>query len=152
MEVSKVKILMAEDSEDDVILFRRALKRVGFENAQFVQDGQEVVEYLQGVGKYADRVAFPFPTWLVLDLKMPRMNGFEVLQWLRKNPACGVIPIIIFSSSALPEDVIRVYAMGGNSYFTKPSQYDKLVVLLELLIKYWCQAEVPNLPRDHRCP
>src|ERR1041385_2145111 len=93
-------ILVIEDNEDDVFLLKRALAGEGINNpVQVVNDGLEAINYLEGKGKYHDRIQFPFPSVIFSDLKMPRMNGFDVLQWLRTHPDCSVIPIIILSTS-----------------------------------------------------
>src|SRR5438874_9323054 len=103
-------ILFADDDENDRLLMRRALKGAGVSvEARDVHDGEEVIRYLQGEEPYADRGKFPFPDLLVLDLKMPRMNGLEVLGWLQQHPACSTLPVVMVSGSGLEEDVTEAH-------------------------------------------
>src|SRR5688572_27052731 len=96
----ELTILIAEDTENDAELVRIALRSIEVKNpVEIVPDGQAVIDYLCAKGKYRDRAAFPFPSVLFLDLKMPRLNGFEVLGWLRDHPECSIIPVIVLSSS-----------------------------------------------------
>ncbi len=138
----KVIILIAEDDPNDVFLFRRALAQLGFE-AHFVSNGTEVIDYISGAGPYSDRQEHPFPNALILDLKMPRMNGFEVLDWLRQNNSLAIIPTLVFSSSAAQEDIKRAYQFGANTYFVKPISLTELVDLFRKIVNYWCAAEIP---------
>src|SRR5258708_6317532 len=109
------------------MLLRLALNRCGIKNpVQIVTDGQEAIEYLQGAGKYHDRSQYPFPSVIFTDLKMPRVGGFEILEWLRAHPECSVIPVIILSASRLEADVQRAYQLGGNAYLVKPSKLEDL--------------------------
>ena len=133
---------MAEDDENDIFLFRRAFSHMGFE-ARFVRNGIEVLDYIRGMGPYANRQEYPFPNTLILDLKMPRMSGFEVLDWLRQNDSLAIIPTIVFSSSNERGDVRRAYQLGANTYFVKPSSFDDLVKLFQKISDYWNTAEIP---------
>jgi CheY-like chemotaxis protein len=101
-----LQMLIAEDNEDDAFILTHALKSAGLPDPIFIcRDGQEVIDYLSGNGLFADRAKYPFPGMLVLDIKMPRLTGLEVLHWVRAHPGCGVIPTIILSSSAHTKDV-----------------------------------------------
>ena len=102
-----------------------------------MRDGQEAIHYLMGEGKYSDRNEYPFPTILLTDLKMPKRNGLEVLQWIKEHENCRVIPTIIFSASAQFQDVEKAYALGANSYVQKPSTFEELTILLASLLDYW---------------
>jgi CheY-like chemotaxis protein len=146
-----VTILIAEDSEDDRFMYARALEKIGFKNVKFTVDGEDAIAYLKAEGKYANRNEYPFPDWLIVDLKMPRKGGFEVIQWVRSHPECGVIPTIIMTSSIIPADVKRAYEIGVNTFFSKPHSQSELVSLFEQMLKYWCRAEVPAAPPERKC-
>jgi CheY-like chemotaxis protein len=148
---SQVVILMAEDSEDDRFMYGRALEKIGFKHVRFVHDGEEAIAYLRGEGKYGDRAAFPFPSWLILDLKMPRKGGFEVMEWIKSHPDCSVIPTMIMSSSMIPADVRRAYLLGVNTFFSKPHSQAELIALFKSILDYWCKAEQPAPPPTAKC-
>lgn len=139
-------ILIIEDDPNDVILLERALSRENINNPiQVVRDGQEAINYLQGEGKYSDRVQFPFPSVIFTDLKMPRLSGFDVLEWLRRHPECSVIPIIILTASKLDEDIKKAYQMGANAYLVKPSQIGELQEMVKTAYNFWAWCEKPRL-------
>src|SRR3954469_868224 len=142
-------ILIAEDNPDDVLLLKHALKRTGIGSAIHVcRDGEEAKEYLQGAGDYADREKYPFPQLLMTDIKMPRCSGLELLEWMSEHATCSVMPVIILSASALPEDVARAYSLGVSTFFQKPSSLDDLVELLKTVQLYWKKAVFPQLPKN----
>jgi len=131
-------MLIAEDLESEVILLKVAFAKAAVRvPLNFVNDGQEAVEYLEGSGDYADRLAHPFPKILLLDLKMPRLNGFEVLKWVRTRPRLKRLAIVIFSTSAQESDVNRAYDLGVNSYVVKPLSLTQLGELGKVLEEYW---------------
>jgi len=144
MKTDQLPILIGDDSELDVTLFERVFSRLGF-RTESARDGAEVVAYLNGSGQFADRILHPFPQALILDLKMPRMNGFDVLSWMRENPFQAVTPTIVFSTSNEPSDIKRAYQLGANTYFRKPIGYDELTSLLGKLVDYWNIAERPSI-------
>jgi CheY-like chemotaxis protein len=148
----KIVVLLAEDDDNDVLLFSRAIKSSGLAcDVKSVSDGQQAIDYLQRNPPFADKQAFPFPRFLILDLKMPRKSGFEVLEWLQEHPECKVIPTIVFSSSKIADDVKRAYQLGANSYFTKPNDYEELKSVFQLMLKYWEKANVPPIPARQSC-
>src|SRR5690349_9311232 len=117
-------LLIAEDDDNDFLFLERALMLEKFEaNIRRVCDGDEAIEYLCGENHFADRDAHPMPNLIVLDLKMPRKNGFEVLAWLRKQSELGTLPVVVFSSSEEPGDVENAYNLGATGYLVKPSSY-----------------------------
>ncbi|MFN7138665.1 MAG: response regulator [Limisphaerales bacterium] len=120
-------VLLAEDDSNDVFLLKRALKAAGVTNPVFVvRDGQEALDYLQGTGNFSDRSRFPVPGVIFLDIKMPRKNGFEVLQWIREASSIKSAAVVITSSSQLPADIERGQALGANFYLPKPIRPDSL--------------------------
>ena len=141
MEADEV-VLVAEDNPDDALLLRRALERAGIKaRVRFMQDGDEMLLYLQGLGAYANRAANPPPSLIILDLKMPRKSGLEVLEWLSNHKECAVVPTVVMSSSNLLEDVQTAYALGANTYFVKPTTFEELVETMKMLKDYWHRAQ-----------
>jgi CheY-like chemotaxis protein len=134
-------ILVAEDDTTDAYFFQRAFRRAGIPvMLHFVRDGQEVIDYLQGEGQFADRAAHPRPQLVLLDLRMPRVNGFEVLEWIRQQPRFNDLQVVIFSSSGEPKDVNRAYGLGANSYLVKPHSMDELTALVGRFKKFWLEG------------
>lgn len=134
-------VLVAEDNPDDALLLRRALDKDGIiARVKIVADGEEMLLYLQGLGAYANRSASPLPSLIILDLKMPRMSGLEVLQWINENPDVAVVPTIVLSASNLEKDVRAAYNLGANTYFVKPTTFEELVETMRTVEKYWKKA------------
>jgi CheY-like chemotaxis protein len=134
-------ILVAEDDPTDAYFFERAFKRAGIPvTLHFVRDGQEAVDYLQGEGQFTDRARHPLPQLVLLDLKMPRLDGFDVLEWVRKQPGLSGVLIVIFSSSDEPKDMNRAYGLGATSYLVKPHSMGELTALVGQFKKYWLGA------------
>ena len=134
-------ILVAEDDSTDAYFFERAFRRAGLPVAlHFVRDGQEVIDYLQGVGSFADRTAHPMPQLVLLDLKMPRLNGFDVLEWVRQQPGFSNLQVVIFSSSDEAKDINRAYGLGANWYLVKPHSMDELTALVGRFKKFWLEG------------
>ena len=152
MKLQDLTVLLADDQEDDVLLLKRAIsKAVGDCRIQVVDNGDEAINYLKGKGQYGDRKNFPFPNVMILDLKMPRVGGLEVLEWLDQHPHCSVIPTVVFTSSAQPQDIKRAYELGTNAYFTKPLTFDDSVSVMAAIFNYWCLAHVPEPPPQNIC-
>jgi CheY-like chemotaxis protein len=131
-------ILLAEDNDDDVFFIERAWKNVQIQNPlKVVRNGQEAVDYLSGVGRFANRDEFPLPSILLLDLKMPFRNGHEVLEWIRtKSQVKGCI-VIVLTSSAETVDVQLAYTLGANSYLVKPPAGPELIEMIRAFKAYW---------------
>jgi CheY-like chemotaxis protein len=124
-------ILLAEDNEDDVFLMRRAFAQSGLPNpVQVVRNGQEAIGYLNGQDPYADRRKHPWPCLLLLDLKMPVVDGFEVLAWLQKRRRPKNLLVVILTSSSLSADVLRGLELGADAYLTKPREFETLVGMI----------------------
>ena len=133
-------LLVVEDNAHDVFLLKRAFIKAGINvPMHIVNDGQEAVDYLTGQEPYANRKEYPLPTLLLLDLKMPRLSGFDVIRWVREHKGLRRLPILVLSSSGLGKDVNRAYDLGANSYLLKPSRFEDLEVLAEDVERYWCQ-------------
>ncbi len=134
MSTQKPTILLVEDNEEDAFLLRRALRMEKIDVAlQVAEDGQEAIEYLDGVGKYADRTQHPFPNLVLLDLKLPYVHGFEVLAWAATQPACKDLRFIILTSSGEERDRDKAEQFGIKSYFTKPPTKDLTVAVAKAL-------------------
>lgn len=144
MQSNPPTLLMVEDDPNDVILFRRAMTKSGvLTPVQVVCDGEAAVSYLAGEGVYSQRAKYPFPTLLLLDLKLPRKSGLEVLAWLRKQPGISCLTTVILTSSQESTDISRAYELGANSYLVKPVEFDSLLNLVNLLSAYWCGLNHP---------
>jgi len=147
-----MKILLAEDNADDVALVQHAFKRAGAKShLTAVTDGLEVLEYLKGEGAFANREAYPFPDILLLDLNMPRKNGFEVLAWVRQDLRCTRLMVHVLTASPRDADVEQAYGLGANSYVVKPSRLDELVVLADTLQKWHSFVRLAKPPAEIRC-
>lgn len=135
-------MLAAEDEETDALLLQMALSKSGFGSRLFiVQDGKEAIDYLDGQGRYADRDAFPLPQLVLLDLKMPRMTGFDVLQWLSEQPQFDSLPRVVFSSSSYESDISRARQLRASDYQVKPHTLAEMVrVLHDLQVRWLPQA------------
>lgn len=137
-------ILLAEDNRDDAFLMQRAFKAHGLMRPPHIVDnGADAIAYLAGEGAFADRVAHPMPTITILDLKMPRVDGFGVLEWLRDHPDFRVIPTMVWSASADPRDVKHAYCLGANAYLVKPTDFGEFKEMLGELLKFWDRCEKP---------
>ena len=131
-------ILLVEDNEDDALLIQRAFRRIGSVHPmQRLSDGEQALAYLAGDGAYSDREAHPLPALVLLDLKLPRRSGFEVLEWLRGQPGLRRLPVVVLTSSRESRDVDRAADLGANSYLVKPVHFDALQELIRALGLYW---------------
>jgi CheY-like chemotaxis protein len=136
-------ILLVEDSPDDVLLVRRAFQKAGIENPIVaVENGDDALAYLDGTGLYADRQKYPLPTLMLLDLKLPRRSGLEVLAWVRRHSGIKRLPVIVLTSSRDEDDINRAYDLGANSYLVKPVAFDDLLRLVRSLEGYWLSLNV----------
>ena len=131
-------ILLVDDSEDDRILLRRAFNKVGVMNpVHEAASGREALQYLEGVGPFQDRATYPFPGILMLDLKMPTVDGFQVLQWIRDKLVTAPFLIIVLSRLDEIRNINRAYALGANSFLTKPGEEAELQSLIRAFHDYW---------------
>jgi CheY-like chemotaxis protein len=138
-------ILVAEDTETDFYLLERSFREYNpaLELTR-VCDGVEAIEYLAGQNHFSNRAAFPFPHLLLLDVQMPKKDGFAVLQWIRHQQFLRGLPVVMFSSSGQRQDVRRAYDLGATSYIVKP-MFAQYATLVRTLAEYWLGLnEVPN--------
>jgi CheY-like chemotaxis protein len=138
-------ILIVEDESHDVEFLIRAFQRSGLKNPiQSVSNGEEAIAYLSGRGKYADRVAFPFPRIVITDLKMPQMGGLELLRWMHTNARCRIVPTIVFTSSTSQADVDTAFEYGASGFMVKPVAFDELETMVQTIVNYWRLSLVPK--------
>lgn len=144
------KVLIAEDDPGDVFLLQRAFNAAQVPaSLHFVRDGQEAIDYLEGESGFGDREAYPLPDLMLLDLKMPRLNGFDVLSWLRQQPGLKRLLVTILTSSDQPQDINRAYDLGANSYLLKPHSSNQLSELVKRVEKYWFESnQRPAIAQD----
>jgi CheY-like chemotaxis protein len=135
----RLTVLLAEDDPNDVLLTQIAFEKARLANPlQVVRDGEEAIAYLKGARPFADRARFPLPILMLLDLKMPKLNGFQVLQWLRRQPGVlGRLPVAIMTSSDHDPDAARAFQLGADSYLQKPPDAEALLALVKRLHAYW---------------
>ena len=138
-------ILLAEDFDDDVAHLQMVFKKVGVANpVVIVHDGDEVVDYLEGKGAFTDRVRYPLPGILLLDLNMPRMGGFEVLEWLQGHPNSKEILVVVLTGNAGVWDMNRAYALGAHSFLVKPCHPEDLINLRKTFPEHWVEFTPTN--------
>lgn len=137
-------ILLVEDSVDDAMLIERAVRKANFTvPIHRVEDGEAACDYLAGHGVYADRIRHPLPSLILLDVKLPKRSGFEVLRWVRGVPALASLIIVMLTSSKEPRDIEAAYAHGANSYLVKPIAPVEMQDLIRALGVYWLNCNEP---------
>ncbi len=146
--MTKPVILIVEDDPNDVLLLQRAFKKANIVvPLQTVGHGDDAVAYLAGDGQYADREQYPAPILVLLDLKLPRRSGLEVLEWIRAQSGLRRLPVVVLTSSKEADDINKAYDLGANSYLVKPVGFDSLLALVKSLQMYWLtlnqQPEIP---------
>ena len=131
-------VLHVDDDENDLYLMKFAWEQAGFSQRLVgVHSGTEALAYLQRRGRFADDLRFPFPSLVLLDLRMPRMNGLEVLEWIRSQPLLHSLVVIALTASAYPDDIARAGQLGANAYVQKPATHDELVEFVHALEAFW---------------
>jgi len=140
-----IVILMADDDADDRLLAKDALAECQVPNAlHFVENGEDLLDYLRHQGKYASLVDTPRPGLILLDLNMPRKDGREALQEIKADPDLRTIPVVVLTTSKADTDISRLYGLGANSFITKPVSYEALIKVMNDLVHYWFQlVELP---------
>lgn len=138
MQLTDFTILMVEDDPNDILLTQRAFMQASLVNPlRIVRDGQEAIQYLGGRDAYADRSKYPLPSLILLDLKLPKKSGLEVLEFLRAQPSLKQTPVIVLTSSQESSDIQRAYTLGANSYLLKPVGFDGLLEMVKAIGMYW---------------
>lgn len=146
MTTKEWKILLVDDSEDDVFITLEAFHEANIANpVQVARDGQEALDFLKGSPQYKNAAN---PLLILLDINMPRKNGFEVLQAIKSDRELRHIPVIMLTTSTREEDVVRSYSGGACSYMSKPSSFDELTCMAKHLSKYWSHVRVPGQCHD----
>ena len=137
-------ILLVEDDPDDVALIERAFRRANLANpVKVARDGEEAVEYLSGAGPHADRTSSPLPVLILLDLKVPRRTGHEVLEWMQAQDGLRRIPVAVLTSSQERRDVDKAYDLGANAYLVKPVDFEELLRMVKSLHLFWLMLNEP---------
>jgi two-component system response regulator len=149
--MNPLKILAAEDNVDDVFILREALRKAGISyRVEDVGDGAAVLAYLSGEGAYSDRNRYPFPDVLLLDLNMPRLDGFEVLECVRQDPRFKRLIVYVLTASSRDADVQRAYDLGANGYLLKPVRMDETVALIAALHQWHQFIRLPMQPKTQK--
>jgi CheY-like chemotaxis protein len=140
----QLKILVVEDSPQDAHLIKTALEHAGVRaSLHIVEDGVEAVRFLRAEGKYHDRRTHPFPNFIISDVKMPQMDGFQFLRWVRSHSEASQVPIILFSSGGNEAEAGQAYRLGANAYLIKPQTLDELTELLRATCDFWSRCTKP---------
>lgn len=137
-------ILLVEDSDDDVILIQRALRKGGIHAPiRLARDGEEAIDFFSLAAQGRHHASHPLPTVVLLDLKLPKKNGFEVLEWIKGHAQFASLPVVVFTSSVQERDLKQAYALGANSYLKKPATMTETTDLLKIVGAYWLDSNVP---------
>ena len=138
MNPGNTRVLLVEDEPNDVLFAERAFRRLGLsETLSVAKDGQEAIDYLLGHGEYQNRARFPLPTLILLDLKLPRKSGFEVLSEMRLHPELSPVAVIVLTSSQEPADMTKAKELGARAYRVKPTGFDALVRMIQEILESW---------------
>ena len=142
-------ILVVEDSDDHVLLLRLAFEKAGILNpVQVVSSGEDAVAYLAGTVRYSDWKEFPLPSMVLLDLKLPGLDGLDVLRWIRQQPGLKGLRVAMLTSSDLGQEINTAYELGVNVFLTKPVDLEKLVEMLKVFRAHWLEfAQAPQVSR-----
>lgn len=153
MKLTDFIMLLVEDDPNDILLIQRAFAKACLVNPlKVVRDGEQAINYLSGTGDFADRGRYPLPSLILLDLKLPRKSGLEVLEWLRQQPMLKQTPVIVLTSSKESSDVSRAYDLGANSYLIKPVGFEGLLELVKSIGMYWMILNKTAEPTGDQSP
>jgi CheY-like chemotaxis protein len=143
-------ILLVEDRDDDIALVRRAFVQAGLKNPIFVVgDGEEAQAYLEGMGRYRGRDEFPLPDLILLDLKMPGTDGFQLLEWIREHEAFKALRIVVLTASQDTCEINKAYELGANSFLVKPSEFEDYTSMMRTLGSFWMDlSPAPSVQRS----
>ena len=150
LEIEPEVILVAEDNDDHVVLLLRSFRKAALINpVVVVKNGVEVLEYLRGDGKFSNRAEYPLPTLLLLDLRMPMMDGFEVLYWIRQHPTLRTLRIVMLTTSEDLRDINKAYQLGANAFLVKPTDLEHFVKLTDAIRGHWLWlSKAPTIERS----
>lgn len=139
-------ILQVEDDPNDVFFLHHAMRSAGVENPiQVATDGKQAIDYLQGIGKFADRNQYPLPGLILLDLKLPYVMGLDVLKWIRQQSGLSLV-VVLLTASSEEADIATAYRLGANGFLVKPSEATKLEDMARAIKHFWLTHNM--LPRD----
>lgn len=145
--MSQKTVLYVEDEENDVLLLQLGFQKAGLAHAlNTVDDGQKAVEYLSGLGVYADRQQYPLPSLVLLDLNLPCLSGMKVLEWIREQPQYAALPVVMYTSSDHPNDMANARQLGATEYVLKPSRISKIAEIAQRLTQQWLEAAPEATP------
>jgi len=140
-------VLLVEDNEEDIVLLRRAFRNADVANRVVeVRDGQAAIQYLSGDADYADRARYPIPFLILLDLRLPKLSGFEVLAWIRDQPELAGLIIVVLTGSEQVLDITKAHDLGANSYLVKPGDFNELVEMVKGIKGHWLLVDRPDEP------
>lgn len=149
MSTRRYDILLVEDDENDVFLIQRAFRRLDLPHTlQVVEDGEAAIAYLDGQAPYNDPERYPLPTLILLDLKLPRRSGLEVLAWIRQQQELRRLLVVVLTSSRETPDINRAYDLGANSYLVKPIDFKAFLAMVGTLEAYWLMLNEKPLVRS----
>jgi len=149
VKAQKFTVLVVDDSEDDRFFIERSLHQLKPDYRIIgLASGNEAIAYIRGDGQYADREMFQFPSYVITDLKMPDGDGFELLDFIKQNPALSIIPVVMLSASQDTDDIRQAYLLGASCYFAKPSAPQEMSDLIKRIHDYWSACEVPAVDQD----
>ena len=140
-------IMLVDDDDNDILLMRHAFASADLQNPlAILRDGEEAIHYLEGAGQFCDRSRHPIPCMILVDFKMPKVDGIELTQWIRRNPLFKKLIVIMISSSGLHADIEGAYEAGVNCYLTKPHDLDDRIALIRSLKSWWLdRVEFPSV-------
>jgi CheY-like chemotaxis protein len=149
MKISNPTILVVDDEPASLFFMQDAFKALGrIDGIHLANGGPDAVAYLKGQGKYADRAVYMLPDFVITDLKMPLVDGFEMIRFIKQNPLTAAIPVVVFSGSRNDSDIMSAYLLGANSFHVKPVGLSELRALVKALYDYWATCEVPDQSGD----
>jgi CheY-like chemotaxis protein len=149
VKAQKFTLLVVDDEEGDRFFIERTFKKLDTHyRVHGIGCGNAAIAYIKGEGEYADRDKFQFPSYVITDLKMPKGDGFAVLEFIKQNPALSIIPVVVLSASDDPDDIRQAYLLGASSYFCKAIDSQKYKEVIRKIHDYWSSCEVPAVDED----
>ena len=143
--MTNLSLLVVEDDENDALFLQMGLKQLDAHcSLHIARDGREAIDYLEGKECFSNRAEFPTPYLILLDLKLPRVMGLDVLRWIRERPEYDSTVVIVLTSSAHPHDLKTAYGLGANAFLVKPSDYDGLIPMLRAIRDFWLTQNLPE--------